>query len=246
MLKLALLRREPDFAEVRPIIVFASEEARSSITGWVKRAAEVFDVELHVVDIDPELRAEIVATQELQKMVNVPLPSVADDITHEDQVRQSWVGFRDLAAGHLAALDREGALPFAGGHGQAEGAGAGDLGPLVGQARRYSARSSTTSRSGRCTSRSLPCWPWSPSLSTRACRPELVDPRRRGRLLHLGRVIDVADTLHPGALRERPDGIMAHTDDPDPLADREHPHRRRRRLVSDADPHLLTTLVTIS
>ena len=67
---------------MRPIIVFASEEARSSITGWVKRAAEVFDVELHVVDIDPELRAEIV-TQELQKMVNVPLPSVADDITHE-------------------------------------------------------------------------------------------------------------------------------------------------------------------
>ena len=84
VLKLALLRREPDFAEVRPIIVFASEEARSSITGWVKRAAEVFDVELHVVDIDPDLRAEIVATQELQKMVNVPLPSVADDITHED------------------------------------------------------------------------------------------------------------------------------------------------------------------
>lgn len=83
VLKLALLRREPDFAQVRPIIVFASEEARSSITGWVKRAAEVFDVELHVVDIDPELRAEIVATQELQRMVNVPLLSVADDITHE-------------------------------------------------------------------------------------------------------------------------------------------------------------------
>lgn len=40
VLKLALLRREPDYAEVRPIIVFASEEARSSITGWVKRAAE--------------------------------------------------------------------------------------------------------------------------------------------------------------------------------------------------------------
>ena len=42
------------------------------------------DVELHVVDIDPDLRAEIVATQELQKMVNVSLPSVADDSTRED------------------------------------------------------------------------------------------------------------------------------------------------------------------
>lgn len=64
--------------------MFASEEARSSITGWVKRAADVFGVELHVVEIDPELRADIVATRDLQKMVNVPLPSVADDITHED------------------------------------------------------------------------------------------------------------------------------------------------------------------
>ena len=52
VLKLALLRREPGYADVRPIVVFASEEARSSITGWVNRAAEVFGVEFHVVDID--------------------------------------------------------------------------------------------------------------------------------------------------------------------------------------------------
>lgn len=84
VLKLALLRHEPDRAEVRPIIVFASEEARSSITGWVKRAADVFGVELHVVDIDPELRAKIVATQDLQKMVNVSLPDAADDLTIEE------------------------------------------------------------------------------------------------------------------------------------------------------------------
>ncbi|GAB3032798.1 hypothetical protein GCM10011376_26020 [Nocardioides flavus (ex Wang et al. 2016)] len=83
VLKLALLRREPNHADVRPIIVFASEEARSSITGWVKRAADVFGVELHVVDIAPELREEILATQEAQKMVNVELPTAADDLTIE-------------------------------------------------------------------------------------------------------------------------------------------------------------------
>ena len=84
VLKLALLRQEPDHAEVRPIIVFASEEARSSITGWVKRAADVFGVELHVVDIDPGLRAQILATQSAQRMVNIDLASAADDLTVEE------------------------------------------------------------------------------------------------------------------------------------------------------------------
>ncbi len=83
VLKLAFLQREPDYVDVRPIIVFASEDARSSVTGWVKRAADAFGVELHVVDIDPGLRAEIVATQEAQRMVNVDLPEVADDLTLE-------------------------------------------------------------------------------------------------------------------------------------------------------------------
>ncbi len=83
VLKLALLRQEPDHADVRPIIVFASEDARSSITGWVRRAADVFGVEMHVVDIAPELREEILATQEAQKMVNVELPTAADDLTIE-------------------------------------------------------------------------------------------------------------------------------------------------------------------
>lgn len=83
VLKLALLRQEPDHVDVRPIIVFASEEARSSITGWVKRAADVFGVELHVVDIDADLRATIVATQGQQKMVNVALAAAADDLTLE-------------------------------------------------------------------------------------------------------------------------------------------------------------------
>lgn len=81
VLKLALLRREPGYTDVRPIIVFASEEARSSISGWVKHAAGAFGVELHVVDIDPALRAAIVATQLRQKMVNVDMSDAADDIT---------------------------------------------------------------------------------------------------------------------------------------------------------------------
>lgn len=84
VLKLALLRNEPDHADVRAIIAFASQEARSSITGWVKRAADVFGVELYIVDIDPDLRATILATQDQQKMVNIALPAAADDITHED------------------------------------------------------------------------------------------------------------------------------------------------------------------
>ena len=84
VLKLALLRREPGYADVRPIVVFASEEARSSITGWVNRAAEVFGVEFHVVDIDPGLRDAIVATQGRQKMVNVDLSAAADDLTIQE------------------------------------------------------------------------------------------------------------------------------------------------------------------
>ncbi|KZO60537.1 hypothetical protein AB6N35_00420 [Dietzia cinnamea] len=84
VLKLALLRSEPDYSDVRPIIVFASEEARSSITGWVKHAASAFGVELHVVDIDPGLRHAILATQRRQRMVNVYLTAVADDLTIDE------------------------------------------------------------------------------------------------------------------------------------------------------------------
>ena len=84
VLKLALLRREPGYTDVRPMIVFASEEARSSITGWVKHAAGVFGVELHVVDIDPGLREAIIATQLRQKMVNVDMSAAADDLTIQE------------------------------------------------------------------------------------------------------------------------------------------------------------------
>lgn len=83
VLKLALLRTEPGLEEVRTIIVFASEEALRSVTGWVKRAAEVFGVELIVVEIDSKLREMILATQERQKMVNVALDEAVGDIAAE-------------------------------------------------------------------------------------------------------------------------------------------------------------------
>jgi imidazole glycerol phosphate synthase subunit HisF len=85
VLKLALLRHEAEAEVTRPIVVFASQEARSSITGWIQHAADTFGVELHVVDIDPELRDRIIATQDRQKMVNVPLPAAADDIAVDDR-----------------------------------------------------------------------------------------------------------------------------------------------------------------
>ncbi|MFL0580220.1 hypothetical protein [Dietzia sp. 179-F 9C3 NHS] len=80
VLKLAMLRQDPDYTDVRAIIAFASDEARQSITGWVQHAADVFGVEFHVVDLDPALRAQLLTTQERQKMVNVPLPEAADDV----------------------------------------------------------------------------------------------------------------------------------------------------------------------
>ncbi|KGN37601.1 hypothetical protein [Knoellia subterranea] len=84
ILKLALLRAEPEHKDVRPIIVFASEEARSSVKGWLRQAADTFGVELHVVELDDALRAQIVAVQDRQKMTNVALPAVVGDLTVED------------------------------------------------------------------------------------------------------------------------------------------------------------------
>jgi hypothetical protein len=70
ILKFALVKREAGQQNVRTIIAFASAEAHKSIAGWVKQAAVEFGVELHVVNIQPELRAEILRVQGLQVMVN--------------------------------------------------------------------------------------------------------------------------------------------------------------------------------
>lgn len=85
ILKLALLKRDPRMSGSRAIAVFASQEARDSITGWIRSAAEQFDIELVVVDIPDALRDEIKAAQARQVMVNVEVPveDLADDVTLE-------------------------------------------------------------------------------------------------------------------------------------------------------------------
>ena len=74
VLKLALVRKQPEYLDAQAIVVFASDAARSSVSRWVKDAAQEFGVELRVVEIDAELRAQIVAAQDLQKMVNAIVP----------------------------------------------------------------------------------------------------------------------------------------------------------------------------
>lgn len=83
ILKLALLKRDPRLAESRAIIVFASEEARTSVTGWVRSAAEQFGVELLVVDIPPPLREEIRSAQARQIMVNSELSAGKVNFTND-------------------------------------------------------------------------------------------------------------------------------------------------------------------
>ena len=85
ILKLALLKRDPRLSDSRAIAVFASEEARDSITGWIRSAAEQFGIELVVVDIPDALRDEIKSAQARQVMVNVEIPieDLADDLTLE-------------------------------------------------------------------------------------------------------------------------------------------------------------------
>lgn len=82
ILKLALLQREATFAGTRAIIAFASDEARDSVRGWLRRAADAFGVELLVVEISEDLRKEILSAQNRQLMVNVDptLAETADDV----------------------------------------------------------------------------------------------------------------------------------------------------------------------
>lgn len=67
VLKLALIKRDPRWADARVIIAFTSQEAHDSVTGWLRHAAEVFGVELLVVeDIPDRLRERIRAAQQRQ------------------------------------------------------------------------------------------------------------------------------------------------------------------------------------
>lgn len=82
ILKLALLKREATFTGTRAIIAFASAEARDSVRGWLRRAADAFGVELLVVAIPEDLRNEILSAQSKQMMMNVDptLAEIADDV----------------------------------------------------------------------------------------------------------------------------------------------------------------------
>ncbi|MEJ7630697.1 MAG: hypothetical protein WKF54_14005 [Nocardioidaceae bacterium] len=78
ILKLALLKREGGRKCTEAIIAFASQQARDSISGWLRQAAETFDVKLEVVDVPQDLRDQILRAQSRQVMVN--LDQVADDV----------------------------------------------------------------------------------------------------------------------------------------------------------------------
>jgi hypothetical protein len=78
ILKLALVKRDPDRAATRTVIAFASQDAYKSITGWLRQAAVTFGVELTVVEIPGELRDRIRRAQDRQMMVNAD--QVVDDV----------------------------------------------------------------------------------------------------------------------------------------------------------------------
>ena len=58
--------------DARLILAFADEAASRDATagGWVAQALREWNVEVKVLDIPDELRAEILAAQSTQKMVN--------------------------------------------------------------------------------------------------------------------------------------------------------------------------------
>jgi hypothetical protein len=77
-LKLITLRRVHQ--DARLILAFADEAASRYATagGWVAQALREWNVEVKVRDIPGELRAEILAAQSTQKMVNAD--EAADDV----------------------------------------------------------------------------------------------------------------------------------------------------------------------
>jgi hypothetical protein len=70
LLKFALLRQLPEFADARLILAFASEDACGSVRGWLARTAHEFRIELTVVALPHRLKVEILEAQGRQVMVN--------------------------------------------------------------------------------------------------------------------------------------------------------------------------------
>lgn len=78
VLKLALIKAAREPATTHAVIVVASDEARLSITGWVRESADRFGVRLMTVEIPSDLRERIVIAQSRQVMVNAV--DVVDDV----------------------------------------------------------------------------------------------------------------------------------------------------------------------
>lgn len=57
---------------VRKIMCFSNEAAARKLVGrsWLASAAKVFNVEIHIIELPPEIRERIVTAQRRQKMVN--------------------------------------------------------------------------------------------------------------------------------------------------------------------------------
>jgi hypothetical protein len=72
---LKLLASRESRPDARLILVFADEVAASSVSGWRAETLKANGIEIHVVALGPEDRAEIQAAQARQKMVNPPADS---------------------------------------------------------------------------------------------------------------------------------------------------------------------------
>jgi hypothetical protein len=73
ILKLSTIRKlHPDWTDAKLYIAFASLEAKESVSGWLRRAAEAWEVSLIDLPVDEGLREQLLAAQSKQKMVNLP------------------------------------------------------------------------------------------------------------------------------------------------------------------------------
>ena len=67
ILKFAAIQRQPNRERTKCEIWFVDEEARRSVTGWMKEAAAEFEVQLRLVTDFPEtLRKDLIKAQERQ------------------------------------------------------------------------------------------------------------------------------------------------------------------------------------
>jgi hypothetical protein len=86
ILEFALIKKVRTVQETDAYIVFASDEARASICGWLLTAAYSYDVQLVTVDIDDELRGSIIRAQGRQIMINAS--PLADDLVVLDELKK--------------------------------------------------------------------------------------------------------------------------------------------------------------